>query len=145
MTASKWLRDGARVSDIAKQKSAAKWSAEEKLTVITDTRSLSEQELGIYLRTHGIHGAQLSEWRSDVLRGLTPRKPVKQIAKKDERDETIRGLERELRRKDKALSEVSALLILQKKIGLLWGTATRKGHECHQPRECSSTCERDRR
>ena len=108
---------------MAKQKSAAKWSAEEKLTVITETRLLGEQELGLYLRTHGIHGAQLSEWRSDVLRGLAPMKPVKQFAKKDARDETIRGLEREIRRKDKALSEVSALLILQKKIGLIWGNS----------------------
>lgn len=39
----------------------------------------------------------------------------------DERDEKIKDLERELRRKDKALAEASALLILQKKIDLIWG------------------------
>jgi hypothetical protein len=41
--------------------------------------------------------------------------------KKDTRDETIRQLEREILRKDKALAEASALLILQKKVDLIWG------------------------
>lgn len=104
------------------QKSSHKWSAEEKLKVINDTHALSEQDLGIYLRTHGIHSAQLNEWHADVLKGLAPVKPEKLSFKKDERDEKIKILEREIRRKDKALSEASALLILQKKIGMIWGT-----------------------
>ena len=123
MTASKWIRDRARVSDMVKDKSSSKWSAEEKFKAITDSSSLSEQDLGLYLRTHGIHAAQLSEWKSDVLKGLAPVKPEKPVFKKDERDEKIKLLEREIRRKDKALSEASALLILQKKIGMIWGTS----------------------
>ena len=122
MTASKWIRDRARVSDMVVQKSSSKWSAEEKLKAIAETISLSEQDLGIYLRTNGIHSIQMNEWRSDVLKGLAPVKPEKPSFKKDERDEKIKALEKEIRRKDKALSEASALLILQKKIGMIWGT-----------------------
>lgn len=33
----------------------------------------------------------------------------------------VRELERELRRKDKALAEAAALLVLQKKVQALWG------------------------
>ena len=107
---------------MVKEKSSLKWSAEEKLKIIHATHALSEHDLGVYLRTHGVHSAQLSEWRSDVLKGLAPVKPEKPAFKKDERDEKIKILEREIRRKDKALSEASALLILQKKIGMIWGT-----------------------
>ena len=123
MTASKWLRDRARVSDMVKEKSSLKWSAEEKLKIIIATDALAEQDLGIYLRTNGIHAAQLRDWRNDVVKGLAPVKPEKPVFKKDERDEKIKNLEREIRRKDKALSEASALLILQKKIGMIWGTS----------------------
>ena len=105
------------------QKSSLKWSAEEKLKVIIATDALSEQDLGIYLRTNGVHAAKLSEWRADVVKGLAPVKPEKPSFKKDERDEKIKALEKEIRRKDEALSEASALLILQKKIGMIWGTS----------------------
>ena len=50
-------------------------------------------------------------WRAEVLAHVETRP----MPKKDARDETIRQLEREILRKDKALAEASALLILQKK------------------------------
>jgi len=42
-------------------------------------------------------------------------------AKKDPRDKRIKELERELRRKDKALAETAALLVLKKKAQAIWG------------------------
>ena len=74
-----------------------------------------------YLRREGLHSHQLQEWREEVLKGLQSA-PRKLQSKKDERDEKIKSLEHELRRKDKALAEASALLILQKKIDLIWGS-----------------------
>ena len=56
-------------------------------------------------------------WRAEVLEHLATRP----MPKKDARDETIRQLEREILRKDKALAQASALLILQKKVELIWG------------------------
>jgi transposase len=35
----------------------------------------------------------------------------------------VRELEKELRRKDKALAEAAALLVLQKKVQAIWGDA----------------------
>lgn len=119
-TAANWLRDRAIVAAMAKQKTAKKWTAEEKLKAINETHAMSEEDLGAYLRREGLHSHQLDEWRDEVLKGLTP-VARKASLKKDERDEKIKQLERELRRKDKALAEASALLILQKKIDLIWG------------------------
>jgi transposase-like protein len=118
-TAANWLRARANVVAMAKQKTA-KWTPEEKLKAINETHAMSDEELGHYLRAAGLHSHQLKEWREEMIKGLAPlaRKPA---SKKDERDEKIKSLERELRRKDKALAEASALLILQKKIDLIWG------------------------
>jgi transposase len=119
-TAVNWVRYRASVANMMKQKAAKKWSPEAKLKAIVDSQSMSEEELGVYLRREGLHSNQLKEWRDEVIKGLAPA-TKKSAPKKDERDERIISLERELRRKDKALAEASALLILQKKIDLIWG------------------------
>ena len=94
-----------------------KWSAKEKLQAVTDTLTSSEAETGAYLRKEGLHSHQLEDWRSQVLASLA----AKQGPTTDERDVRIKELEREVLRKDKALAEASALLILQKKVSLIWG------------------------
>jgi transposase-like protein len=120
-TAANWLRDRANVAGMAKHKTAKKWTPEAKLKAIIETQSMSEEELGVYLRREGLHSNELKVWRDEVIKGLAP-VARKSASKKDERDEKIKSLERELRRKDKALAEASALLILQKKIDLIWGS-----------------------
>ena len=122
-TAANWLRVRASLSVMTKQKiskTSKKWTAEEKLKAINETHALSEDELGAFLRREGLHSHQLKEWREEILKGLAP-VARKSQSQKDERDEKIKALERELRRKDKALAEASALLILQKKVDLIWG------------------------
>jgi transposase len=120
-TAVNWLRARVNVANMAKQKTTKKWTPEEKLKAIIETSTMGEEELGVFLRREGLHSHQLQEWREEVLKGLQSA-PRKSQSKKDERDEKIKSLEHELRRKDKALAEASALLILQKKIDLIWGS-----------------------
>lgn len=117
-TVSNWLKIRARVGDMPKQKSSRKSSAEYKLKTIIETHNLSDEELGRYLRKEGLHSHQLTEWRAEIVASLNgPRKS----SARDERDGRIVDLEREVARKDKALAEASALLILQKKVDLIWG------------------------
>jgi transposase-like protein len=104
--------------------SAKKWSPKEKLKAVTETQSMSEGEIGIYLRREGLHSQQLNDWRSQVLTSLEV--SPKTIAAKDGRDAQIKDLEREILRKDKALAEAAALLILQKKVDLIWGGGGQK-------------------
>jgi transposase len=96
-------------------------TAEQKLKVLMETAALSESELGAYLRKAGLFSQQLDEWKAEFLWSMKSLKKPKPV--KDHRDEKIRSLEREILRKDKALAEASALLILQKKVNLIWGNS----------------------
>jgi transposase-like protein len=116
-TVANWLQSRARLLGMSK-KNSVNWSAEEKLKAVTETYSLSGEELGAYLRREGLHSQQLTQWRAEILESLTKKR--KNASQKDERDVKIKSLEREVLRKDKALAEASALLILQKKVNLIW-------------------------
>jgi transposase len=118
--ASNWIRQYGSSSGMKKQKSSSQWNPEQKLKALIETASLSEAELGTYLRKEGLFSAQLDDWRSEFLSSMTSQRKLKN-PKKDERDKKIVLLEREILRKDKALAEAAALLILQKKVHLLWG------------------------
>lgn len=112
-----WISERDRVPGMKNKNSSWQWTAEAKLNAIVQSKSLNEEELGAFLRKEGLHSHQINGWRADVLAALvSPRKPGK-----DDRDQRIKGLERDLNRKDKALAEASALLILQKKVNLIWG------------------------
>lgn len=87
------------------------WTAEAKLKAIVETAGLAEDELGLYLRREGLYFHQITAWQAEVMVHFETRPRCT----KDARDETIRQLEREILRKDNALAEASALLILQKK------------------------------
>jgi len=95
------------------------WTAEEKLEAVVEAGRLSEGELGAFLRRKGLHEAQLKEWRKAVLAGLE--KGPGRGSKRSGEAKRIRELERELGRKEKALAEAAALLVLQKKVRALWG------------------------
>lgn len=111
------------------KKSPRHWSAEEKLQVVLEAASVSDAELGPFLRSRGLHEAQLQEWRRNALEGLASVRK-KSNAKDAAVRKRIQALERELNRKDKALAEVTALLALKKKLEAILGdeddpTATR--------------------
>jgi len=94
-------------------------SAEEKLKIVMDAETVAEDQLGAFLRRNGIHEAQLREWRGMMLSGL--QKPVKPSSKPSQETRRIHELEKELLRKDKALAEAAAILILKKKVQSIWG------------------------
>jgi len=102
-----------------KEKSPHRWSAEERWRVILEASSLSEDDLGAFLRRKGLHVSQLEEWRKSAMESLAVQKSKRRVVSKEMK--RIRELEKELRRKDKALAEVTALLVLKKKIEAIWG------------------------
>jgi len=93
-------------------------SPEEKLRLVLEASGLSDDELGAFLRREGLHEADLEQWR-DAMRGALSEPSSRHGRSREAR--RIRKLERELRRKDKALAEAAALLVLQKKVQALWG------------------------
>ena len=95
-------------------------SRQEQFNHILATSSLDEVSLGQYCREHGIFSHQLGEWRELFMKA--PKKkdvPEREEIKKLHNE--IKLLQRELLRKDKALAEASALLVLKKKANLIWG------------------------
>ena len=93
------------------------WSAEDKLNALFEYEKLEEEQRGKYLREKGIHSVHIERWKQELIEGLKSSKS----GKKDPRDKRIKELERELRRKDKALAETAALLVLKKKAQAIWG------------------------
>jgi transposase-like protein len=85
------------------------WTPEERLSAVMEGLNLPDAELGEFLRRKGLHHATLLEWKTAAIDALA-KKPSGQDARR------IRELERELQRKDKALAEAAALLVLQKKV-----------------------------
>jgi transposase len=119
-TLSKWLREARSVEPVGQSddKGEKKWTAAEKLRAVIESAKLKDGELGEFLRREGLHEAQLQGWRADAEAGLTeaPRKGRRSAEAK-----RIRELERELRRKEKALAEAAALIVLKKKAAAIWG------------------------
>jgi len=119
-TVGNWLRIRAKVTGMKNSKENKKWSAEEKLKALIETNALAENDFGMYLRREGLYSHQVTEWRTDVLKSLDESRARPQMAKRDERDDRIKELERDLARMEKALAEASARMMLQKKADLFW-------------------------
>jgi hypothetical protein len=94
------------------------WKPEEKLKLLVQADGLEGEDLGELLRREGLHEADLAEWRRAALGGLGP---VAKVAPGSAEARRVRELERELLRKDKALAETAALLVLKKKVQEYWG------------------------
>jgi hypothetical protein len=129
-TLSRWLRDAGSLSGMESKKGKGKaWTAEEKLRVLGQAATLSDEQLGAFLRSEGVHVATLRSWQEAAASALAPTKGRK---KKSAESKTVARLERELLRKDKALAELAALITLQKKVQAIWGDgadATNRSNE----------------
>lgn len=119
-TLSRWKREYGRVEGrmgVSVGKRVQDWTAEEKLQAVVEYGGLGEEARGKYLRGKGLYGADIERWRSEMLAAVGKQ----QKRGKDAQGQRIRELEAELRRKEKALAEAAALLVLKKKAQEIWG------------------------
>jgi transposase-like protein len=116
-TLSRWLREARTIGDV--KTPSKKWTVVEKLRVLVEAGRLEESELGAFLRREGLHEAQLKQWRAEAESALGG--ATKRSGKSSAQSKRIKQLERELRRKDKALAEAAAILVLKKKAAAIWG------------------------
>lgn len=99
------------------------WSGKNKLAVVIETAALNEQELSAYCREKGLYVEQVQRWREAAESSADTGRPLSAQERREwqsERKKT-RRLEKDLRRKEKALAEAAALLVLQKKARDIWG------------------------
>jgi len=114
----RWLNDFAHmdkgeVNPLSKKKRPQDWSAEEKYQALMETTGYNAEEVSAYCRRSGVHVSQLEGWKDTCLAGMRkgPKTDPEKKALKAENHE----LKRDLRRKEKALAETAALLVLKKK------------------------------
>lgn len=106
--------------NVSKTSSSDKWSAEEKFSVVLETTTLSEVELNEYCRAKGLYPEQVKSWKQACIAGNSPT-TAKSVPENKTDKKRIKKLEKELNRKEKALAEAAALLVLQKKFNAYWG------------------------
>ena len=95
-------------------------SNEEKFNIVLETATLNELELGKYCRRKGVFPQMIEVWKDAFKQGDIYRDPKKDQATILKQKKEIKRLGSDLRRKEKALAEAAALLVLQKKIQSLW-------------------------
>lgn len=96
-----------------------RWTAAARLEAVIATAAMDEAARGAWCREHGLYPAELDGWKQDAVAGLgEPRAASAAEAREDRR--RVKELERELRRKDKALAETAALLVLSKKLAAVF-------------------------
>lgn len=104
-------------------------TSRDKFAAVLETAALNEADLAEYCRKRGLYPAQIAAWRSaceqanDWDRASTAR--LGQATKEEKK--RIKDLERDLARKEKALAEAAALLILRKKASAIWGDEKQSG------------------
>ena len=99
------------------------WSGGNKLAVVIETAALNEEELAEYCRQKGLYVEQIARWREAAAAGAETQRPLSRAERHELQQERkkSRKLAKELRRKEKALAETAALLVLQKKAQEIWG------------------------
>ena len=99
------------------------WNARDKFAAVMETAALNEADLSAYCRERGLYPEQIQQWREACEQAndwdRTQNKNLQQARKADRK--RIKDLERDLHRKEKALAETAALLVLEKKLEAIWG------------------------
>ncbi len=93
------------------------FSSQQKFLIVMETYAMNEAELAAYCRSNGLYMQQINQWRSTCMNANeSVVKPSKELQTElQEEKKKNKSLEKELQRKEKALAETAALLVLRKK------------------------------
>ena len=85
------------------------------------TAAMSEAAKSAWCREHGAYPAELDQWRASCTTALADPEDVRASPQATRADrKRIKALEREVQRKDRALAETAALLVLSKKVAAIF-------------------------
>ena len=97
------------------------WSASARLEAVITAAALDETGKSAWCREHGVFPAELERWRTSATTALADPEDVRASPQATRADKKrIKELERELLRKDRALAETAALLVLSKKVAAIF-------------------------
>ena len=116
-----WMKNKivtAKNEPLAREKRPQDWTATEQLGALRETHGISGEALQAWCREHGIFAHDLTNWETAFCAGV--KEPAMGVREMRTLKDKVAKLEREIVRKNGALAEAAALLILQKKFRALW-------------------------
>lgn len=99
-------------------KAAQQWSPAQRLLALNESHHLQGPALHAWCREKGLFEHQLKHWREAFCSTSEPNAHQAKAELRELKDRNEQ-LQRDLRRKDRALAETAALLVLQKKFRAL--------------------------
>jgi len=96
------------------------WSYAERFAMLMECAHLNEEQMSERCRQQGLFPFHLKQWQKDFENPPQPKSRAPKNTELSELKQENRSLSKELNRKDKALAEAAALLLLQKKVAQLW-------------------------
>ena len=109
------------INKMTQEKRPQDWSLEERLNMVIACGSLDDEAINELCRERGIYPHHVNQWKLDFASGQTGSATATKPSEAKELKCEIKTLKKELNRKDKALAETAALLVLQKKVKAIWG------------------------
>ena len=104
-----------------KPKSKRDWKAAARFDAVLTTAAMDEAGKSAWCRENGVYPQELAAWRQSATQALAEPEEARASPQQTRQDKRrIKELERELRRKDKALAETAALLVLSKKVAAIF-------------------------
>ena len=93
------------------------WTAPARLQAVITTAAMPEADKSAWCREQGLYPSELAKWCTSATAALGDPQDQRASPQATRKDRVrIKELERELLRKDRALSETAALLVLSKKV-----------------------------
>mgnify|MGYP003545423576 FL=1 len=97
------------------------WTARARLEAVITTAAMDEAGKSAWCREHGVYPAALEQRRASATAALAEPEEARASPQATRQDKKrIKELERELLRKDRALAETAALLVLSKKVAAIF-------------------------
>ena len=119
-----WSRRYGKAEGMKQQRRPQERSARDKLKAVIEFEGLVGDKQGEYLRREGLHSDHIEGWKKRMEAGLQGDGGLSAASRTQRAadKQKIKELEQELYRKERALAETAALLVLKKKADLIWGS-----------------------
>jgi len=97
------------------------WTAAGRLEAVITTAGMDEAGKSAWCREHGVYPVEVEKWRASATASLAEPEEQRASPQATRQDKKrIKELERDLLRKDRALAETTALLVLSKKVAAIF-------------------------
>ncbi len=116
------ITSGSDKGSMNKEKRPQDWSLQDRLNMIIACSSLDTDAISKLCRQKGLYPHHIEQWKLDFIEGSAQDNSVQNKTEVKTLKTENKSLKKELNRKDKALAETAALLVLQKKVREIWGT-----------------------